>query len=340
MSFSETAINFLTSSPVCRVMQPLRRRVVPVFLLHRFADNALNIHGHCPDHLEAVLIYLRANGYTVISVRELVHAMLDHRPLPERAVAFTLDDGFYDQADSALPLFEKHKAPVTLFLATDMQEQQYWSWDYKLEYLFKHTTLTSMELDLGLGPVHVQFSNPEERRTLVRQLRQVYKCESNRNAEQVVKELGQMLEVEVPVTAPPEYQSITWDQVRRIESPYIEFGPHTKRHPILAQVSDDEARSEILGSWEILKRNVANPVPVFCYPSGRESIDFGDREKRIVAEAGLLGALSADPGYAYLLPRTKNDIYAIKRFSFPNTMPPFKQYCSWLEYAKEILTRA
>ena len=100
----------------------------------------------------------------------------------------------------------------------------------------------------------------------------------------------------------------------------------------------EQAKNEILGSWRALQANIANPVPVFCYPSGREGIDFGDREQDIVKEAGLIGALSADPGYVHLK-RSKNNLFALKRFSFPDNMAHFKQYCSWLEYAKERMSR-
>ncbi len=319
-------------------MQPLRKRVVPVFLLHRFEDKSRGIQGHSQAHLEAALTYLKDHGYTVVSVRQVVEAVINGEALPPRAVAFTLDDGFYDQANTALPVFEHFQAPVTLFLATDMQDQRYWSWDYKLEYLFKHTSRQSLELDLGDGPADVSFATAEDRRNLVRTLRHYHKRLPNQAAESAVECFAERLEVDLPAEAPDEYQPITWEQARNAESRFVEFGPHTQRHPILAQISDEQAEHEILGSWRALQANVANPVPVFCYPSGRRGIDFGDREQQIVKQAGLIGALSADPGYVHLT-GANNNLYALKRFSFPDDMTRFRQYCSWLEYAKEQISR-
>ena len=338
MMLSQAAINLLTSRPVCKLMQPLRKNVVPVFLLHRFADESRGIRGHSQAHLEAALTYLKRHDYAVVSVRQGVEAVISGEPLPSRAVAFTLDDGFYDQAKTALPVFESYQAPVTLFLATDMQDQRYWSWDYKLEYVFKHTTHQSLELDLGGGATQVAFANPEDKRDLVRTLRNFNKRLPNQTAEAAVKNLAERLEVKLPAEAPDEYQPITWEQARSLESRYIEFGPHTQRHPILAQVSVEEAKNEIVGSWRALQANMANPVPVFCYPSGREGVDFGAREQELVKQAGLIGALSADPGYVHLN-ETNINRYALKRFSFPDNMAHFKQYCSWLEYAKERMSR-
>ncbi|WP_179959396.1 polysaccharide deacetylase family protein [Marinobacter changyiensis] len=311
---------------------------MPVFLLHRFADESRGIQGHSQAHLETALTFLKTNGYTVVSVRQVVEAVISGDPLPPRAVAFTLDDGFYDQAKTALPVFENYQAPVTLFLATDMQDQRYWSWDYKIEYLFKHTLQKRLEIDLGDGAKEISFATAGDKRLLVRNLRNLHKRSTNQAAEVAVEYFAERLEVNLPKEAPDEYQPITWEQARSLESRYVEFGPHTQRHPILAQISDEQARNEILGSWQALKVNIANPVPIFCYPSGREGVDFGAREQEIVKQAGLIGALSADPGYVHLT-QANNNLYALKRFSFPNDMTQFKQYCSWLEYAKEKMSR-
>lgn len=334
----QLAINFLTSPAICRLMLGLRRQVIPVFLLHRFADETRGIHGHSLAHLEECLKYLKTHDYEVISLRQIVNALISGSPLPDKAVAFTLDDGFYDQAEKALPLFERYQAPVTVFLATDMQDEQYWSWDYKLEYLFKHAVERQFLFDFGTGETVYDFGTQDTRRCLVRRLRNYYKQKPNKDAERAVADFSSRLQVELPALAPAEYQSISWEQARALESRYVEFGPHTKRHPILSRLSDDEAKEEIEGSWHALSANLANPLPVFCFPSGREGIDFGPREKTMAAAAGLIGALSADPGYVRLTGE-HNNLFALKRFSFPNEMAHFKQYCSWLEYVKEIMSR-
>ncbi|GGE61504.1 hypothetical protein GCM10011533_12520 [Streptosporangium jomthongense] len=338
MMLSKAVINLLTSQSVCKLMQPLRQNLVPVFLLHRFADASRGIQGHSQAQLEAALTYLKRNNYTVVSVRQVVEALISGEALPPRTVAFTLDDGFYDQAKTALPVFESYQAPVTLFLATDMQDQRYWSWDYKLEYIFKHTPRQSLELDLGKGVAPQTFATSKDKRDLVRALRNLNKRLPNQAAESSVKDIAERLAVHLPAEAPDEYQPITWEQARSLESHYVEFGPHTQRHPILAQVSDEEAKQEIVGSWKALQANIANPVPIFCYPSGREGIDFGVREQKIVKQAGLIGAFSADPGYVHLT-RADNNRFSLKRFNFPNDITHFRQYCSWLEYAKERMSR-
>src|SRR5208283_22121 len=75
----------------------------------------------------------------------------------------------------------------------------------------------------------------------------------------------------------------------------VTFGPHSVTHPVLSSIDDEHARSEIFTSWKRVREELASPVPVFCYPHGRQK-DFGARDMELVRLAGLWGALRAYPG--------------------------------------------
>lgn len=57
--------------------------------------------------------FFRSGRVAVVGLDELVR-----RPAHEDALAITFDDGFENFASSAWPLFEAHKLPVTLFVAS------------------------------------------------------------------------------------------------------------------------------------------------------------------------------------------------------------------------------
>ncbi len=61
--------------------------------------------------------WLRDNA-RVVSLSEIVAALASRRPLPERAVVLTFDDGFQDFYISAAPLLHRWGLPATVFLAT------------------------------------------------------------------------------------------------------------------------------------------------------------------------------------------------------------------------------
>lgn len=76
-------------------------------------------------------------------------------------------------------------------------------------------------------------------------------------------------------------------------APHVDFGSHTRTHPILTQCSDDEALDEIEGSRHELERLLGAPVRHFCSPNG----DWGEREVELVRKAGYDSARTTDVGW-------------------------------------------
>jgi peptidoglycan/xylan/chitin deacetylase (PgdA/CDA1 family) len=72
-----------------------------------------------PARFARQLRLLRALGRRIVPLDEIVACLQEDRPLPSRAVAVTIDDGFRDAADEALPHLLACRAPATVFLATD-----------------------------------------------------------------------------------------------------------------------------------------------------------------------------------------------------------------------------
>lgn len=63
------------------------------------------------------LDYLQQNGYSVISLGELVEFLKgDRESLPPRAVVITIDDGWACAYDTMLPMLRERKLPFTLFV--------------------------------------------------------------------------------------------------------------------------------------------------------------------------------------------------------------------------------
>lgn len=90
---------------------------VPILLYHRFgqvaADNMTVTTPVFMSHLE----YLRANGYSVIPLRQLVDYYLGKGPPPPPiSVVITADDGHKSVYTDMLPMVKKYRIPVTIFI--------------------------------------------------------------------------------------------------------------------------------------------------------------------------------------------------------------------------------
>jgi peptidoglycan/xylan/chitin deacetylase (PgdA/CDA1 family) len=99
---------------------------------------------------------------------------------------------------------------------------------------------------------------------------------------------------------------MTWDDVAELDrGGTLTFEAHTVSHPSLLAVDDATAREEIAGSKRELEQHLGRPVTAFTFPAGL----FGERERRMVAEAGFHCAFSCEPG----VNRPATDRFALRR---------------------------
>src|SRR4051794_32144134 len=68
-----------------------------------------------PDSFDAQMAWLAANT-TPVHLSEVVSAKAEDRPLPDRAVLVTFDDGYADFATWAWPALRRHRVPATMFV--------------------------------------------------------------------------------------------------------------------------------------------------------------------------------------------------------------------------------
>lgn len=98
---------------------------VPVLMYHRINDDALNSSSPLLRDLtvpvadfEAQIRYLVEHEFTLLSAGDVEEAVRLRRPLPEKAVVVTMDDGYKDNFDYASPILRRFRAPATIFLVT------------------------------------------------------------------------------------------------------------------------------------------------------------------------------------------------------------------------------
>lgn len=69
-----------------------------------------------PALLAAQMRWLRRHGYSVVSLGEALEMMRGSRPVVEKVVAITFDDGFHDTLTRAYPILERERMPATVFV--------------------------------------------------------------------------------------------------------------------------------------------------------------------------------------------------------------------------------
>ena len=67
-----------------------------------------------PAQLEEDMIYLQNNGYTTITMSDLIDYVYLGTPLPEKPVMLTFDDGYYNNYTYVFPLLKKYQMKAVI----------------------------------------------------------------------------------------------------------------------------------------------------------------------------------------------------------------------------------
>lgn len=338
VSMKRWIIGALLSMGGAPLLRPLMIGRATIFMLHRFNCPDAGVYGHDPSFVKAALEYLRKNKYELVSLRKLYDGLANGSLPPRRAVAFTIDDGYFDHALVAAPIFADFECPVTTFVATGFLDRQLWFWWDQIEHIFDSTRRSTISVTLGPKNLEFQVNEPSRRSKGKVDFTNFCKTLKTEDRHVAVARLAMAAEIDIPKYPPVRYAPMTWDTLRAAEGKGMEFGPHTVTHPILAQSSDEQAETEVALSWYKLQQEAKNPVPVFCFPNGQFS-DFGEREIRIVRCAGMRGAVSGEPGYfdRDQILRDSDERFRVRRFPFPDNLTDLIQCVSGIERAKQLL---
>ncbi len=90
-----------------------------ILLYHRFGEDDVPTTNIRAEQFAEHLRILKEGGHHVLPLAEVVAALRDRRPLPDRTVAITVDDGWRSFAEVGWPMLRQAGFPVTLFVSTD-----------------------------------------------------------------------------------------------------------------------------------------------------------------------------------------------------------------------------
>lgn len=277
-----------------------------IFMFHsvvpdRSAYLALDLRASA-GFLDRLLAHLRSSDIDIVSIGEVAGRLA--RPTKKRFVVLTFDDGYADNLTCALPVFEKHRAPMTVYVTTDMVRGHLWCWWIGLERLFQSHSVVEIE------PMETRFVAHDR---MAKQRAYLDSC----------RWVGEDIQTRAPLLTPvfrrygvsidgvTKEIGLTKEQLRSLaRSPLVTIGGHTDTHPEIARLSPDAAREEIVGNKRFLEEAIDQPVVHFAYPFGGATA-CGRRDAGLVGQAGFLSAVTTTHGCVfdrhaaepYLLPR-------------------------------------
>ena len=259
-----------------------------------------------PEHLETRLRLLRQVGCTVLPLGEALERLYRH-DLPERAVALTFDDGYYDFVARAVPLLRKYELPASVYLTTGRVDNSLPIANLFISYalwLSRDRTLDGRGI-IGLDGESSLATAAERDAVLHRivsamQAQEMPESERDEWARRVVERLGLSYET---LLASRVLTLMRPDEVARVSREGFDVQLHTHQHRT-PQATDDFIR-DVLKNRERIEAMTGRRPAHLCYPSG----NYWPWYLPALRGIGVQSATTCDPGLAdassepLLLPR-------------------------------------
>jgi peptidoglycan/xylan/chitin deacetylase (PgdA/CDA1 family) len=297
------------------LLRPIFSGVGAIFMLHhvrprRDAEFQPNHHLEvAPEFLRAMLAHLRSRGIDIITMDE-VHQRLIERNFSRRFACFTLDDGYRDNRDFALPVMREFDAPCTVYVASDFADGSGRLWWIALEMVIARAS--SVETKIGDALTRLDTSTPAAKQAAFDRLHDWLR--SLPGDHDIQREIAALCTRHgIDETAICRELCLSWDELKPFaDDPLITIGAHTITHCNLARQPEEIASHEMAISRARIEKALQRPVVHFAYPYG-DKIAAGAREFTLAHAAGFKTAVTTRPGMIF--PESADHLTALPRVS-------------------------
>ena len=298
-------LDVLYASGATRLLGPRCRGIGTILTLHHvrpaefdpaFSPN--RILEITPEFLDVALATIAGSGFDLVSLDEARERIVDGggaKPF----VSITLDDGYADSLIHALPVFERHSVPFTIYVTTGLVDHDVNFWWQHLEDVIRE--LETVTWRAGDGQPVLATRSPAEKHHAYGEAYWALRHLSNDAQADAVADFVDRYGID-PADSCRE-TALTWPQLELLAAnPLVTIGAHTVSHRALSKLGADEAGDELARSRDTLEERLGVDVRHACYP-------FGDRDSAAAREF----AMASDLGFATATTTRKGVVVADHR---------------------------
>jgi peptidoglycan/xylan/chitin deacetylase (PgdA/CDA1 family) len=238
------------------------------------------------------------------------HQRLAARDFARRFACFTLDDGYRDNRDHALPVMREFDAPLTVYVTSDFAEGTGRLWWVALERAIAKTP--SIDVPIGGTKIKLDASTPAAKHAAFERMHDwLRRLPTEHDMQREISALCTRYDVdEAPIT---RELCMSWDELKGFaDDPLVTIGAHTITHCNLARQSEEAASFELAEGRARIEAALQRPVLHLAYPYG-DRIAAGRREFAMAKAAGFKTAVTTRPGMIF--PESADHLTALQRVS-------------------------
>jgi peptidoglycan/xylan/chitin deacetylase (PgdA/CDA1 family) len=289
-------------------LRSMSNKSIRNFLFHRVSPERDELWDPMDvAHFEKCIKYISSH-YEVIRAEQLPALKDEFQKHKYATISF--DDGYKDNIEYALPVLDKYGIKASFYVTTDCIDKNIPTWTHLVEYLFQHTKLNKLNMDLDFvsDAFAVQELNSRpERIEYARKLIPYLKTLSHENRKRFIESIQQSFsDVQLPGFM------MSWDDLKTLNAQGHYIGSHSVTHPLLDKIdNEEELRAELLDSGNAIKKNIGYFPITFSYPIG----SYNAKVIELCKESGYeIGMATKQDIYD---PR-RDSIFEIPRIELPN----------------------
>ena len=265
-----------------------------------------------PVFLDKLLTKLAEKGFEFITLDEALSRLRTHNPKdwPDPFVTITLDDGYRDNLENAAPIFRKHGAPFTIYVASGLVDGKADLWWEDLEQIIAKRDGFYLESPQG----RIAFETPDvtsKYRTFSELLTFLSFSVSEAEQRRMVRDLAEQSAYDPDAHRAREI--MTWDELASLTAdPLCTVGAHTVHHNAIARLNEEQASRELVEGARVLEMELGEWPRHFAFPYGFPAA-AGPRDFALAKAAGFASAVTTRHGVLY--PDHADHLYALPRIS-------------------------
>ncbi len=271
-----------------------------------------------PEFLEEAIQAALESGLVPVHLHDLP-ALLAGSGEDRSFCAFTLDDGYRNNADYAAPIFRKYGVPYTIFITPGFVGRTRGLWWETAAALTQKAA--SFDFDFGAGPEHVTCGTPLQKADAFARLENFVQSAAEDEAVERIDRAARQCGID-PVAIVDELIMDAAELRALSEDPLVHLGAHTMTHVNMRKIDAERLAYEIVESKRRVEEYAGHTPRSFSYPYGWTKA-VGEREAKAVSDAGFSTAVTTQAGVLglgslekpTLLPRVSlNGRFQKKRF--------------------------
>lgn len=280
-----------------RMFRPSNRAGI-IFTLHHVRPaqegKAFKPNAHLeitPDYLRTVIKALIDEGFEFIRLSDLPETMgrTDRR---KPFAIFTLDDGYRNNRDYALPIFEEFNVPATIYVTPGFAERTSILWWEVLAELIEQQN--EIAFDFGSGIELHRTRTLEEKIRFFDLFSHCIWGQKEADAVELLEFLARQNGID-PLGMTQDLTLSSEELIALLQHPLIDLGAHGQSHLAIGRLPANDARREIESSINWLDSITGKKTSSFAFPYGSRCAAT-PRDFKIVQDLGIHLAVTTQPG--------------------------------------------